>query len=80
MELMSSDDSKLRIQFTDIFKRQVRDLAKRYRRIKSDIQPVLDQLQCGDLVGDQVQNTGYTVLKFASKIVIFRKVKVGDIG
>jgi hypothetical protein len=42
MGLMSSDDSKLKIQFTDVFKRQVRDLAKRYRRIKFDIQPVLD--------------------------------------
>ena len=45
MELMSSDNSKLEIQFTDVFKRQVRDLAKRYRRIKLDIQPVLDQFQ-----------------------------------
>ena len=39
---MSSDNSKLTIQFTDVFMRQVRDLAKRYRRIKLDIQPVLD--------------------------------------
>ncbi len=59
---MSSDDFKSKIQFTDVFKRQVRDLAKRYRRIKFDIQPVLDQLQSGDLVGDQVQNIGYTVV------------------
>ena len=42
MGLMSSDNSKLTIQFTDVFMRQVRDLAKRYRRIKLDIQPVLD--------------------------------------
>jgi hypothetical protein len=29
--LMSSDNPKLKIQFTDVFKRQDRDLAKRYR-------------------------------------------------
>ena len=50
MELMSSDNPKLKIQFTDVFKRQIRDLAKRYRRIKLNIQPVLDRLQSGDLV------------------------------
>ncbi len=55
---MSSNNPKLKIQFTDVFKRQVRDLAKRYRRIKFDIQPVLDQLQSCDLVGDPVQSTG----------------------
>ena len=82
MGLMSSDKPKLKIQFTDVFKRQVRDLAKCYRRIKLDIQPVLDQLQSGDLVGDQVQSTGYTVFKvrIKNKIVIFRKVKVVAIG
>ena len=64
---MSNDDPKLTIQFTDVFKHQVRDLAKRYRRIKLDIQPVLDQLQSGDLVGDQIQNTGYTVFKVRIK-------------
>ena len=74
---MSSDNSKLTIQFTDIFKRQVRDLAKRYRRIKLDIQPVLDQLQSGDLVGDQIQNTGYTVFKVRIKNSDIPKGKSG---
>jgi len=77
MGLMSSDDSKLKVQFTDVFKRQVRDLAKRYRRIKLDIQPVLDQLQSGDLVGDQVQNTGYTVFKVRVKNSDIQKGKSG---
>ncbi|WP_263972434.1 hypothetical protein [Pseudanabaena yagii] len=64
---MQQRHSKLKIQFTDVFKRQVRDFAKRYRRIKLDLQPVLDQLQSGDLVGDQVQGTGYTVFKVRIK-------------
>ena len=77
MELMSSDNLELKIQFTDVFKRQVRDLAKRYRRIKLDIQPVLDQLQSGDLVGDQIQNTGYTVFKVRIKNSDIQKGKSG---
>jgi len=77
MGLMSSDDSKLKVQFTDVFKRQVRDLAKRYRRIKLDIQPVLDQLQSGELVGDQAQNTGYTVFNVRIKNSDIQKGKSG---
>lgn len=53
MGLMSSDDSKLKNQFTDIFKRQVRDLPKPYRQIKVEIQPVLDHdltVQCHLLI------------------------------
>lgn len=74
---MSSDDSKLKIQFTDVFKRQVRDLVNRYRRIKLDIQPVLEQLQSGDLVGDQIQNTGYKVFKVRIKNSDIQKDKSG---
>ncbi len=72
---MSSHNSELKIQFTDTFKRQVRDLAKRYRKIKLDIQPVLDQIQSGDLVGDQIQNTDYTVFKVRIKNTDIQKGK-----
>jgi len=74
MGLMSSDDSKLKVQFTDVFKRQVRDLAKRYRRIKLDIQPILDWLAI------RFKIRAIQCLTFVSKIVIFRKVKVAAIG
>lgn len=77
MELMSSNNPKPRIEFTDVFKRQVRDLAKRYRRIKFDIQPVLDQLASGDLVGDKIQNTGYIVFKVRIKNSDIQKGKSG---
>lgn len=77
MGLMSSDNPKLKIQFTDVFKRQVQDLAKRYRRIKLDIQPVLDKLQSDDLVGDQIQGTGYTVFKVRIKNSDIQKGKSG---
>ena len=76
---MSSDNPKLKIQFTDVFKRQVRDLAKRYRQIKLDIQPVLQSTSSGDLVGvgDQIQGTGYTVFKVRIKNSDIQKGKSG---
>jgi mRNA-degrading endonuclease RelE of RelBE toxin-antitoxin system len=52
-------------------------LAKRYRQIKLDIQPVLDQLQSGDLVGDQVQSNGHPVFKVRIKNSDIQKGKSG---
>jgi hypothetical protein len=41
---MSSDPaSPLQVTFTPEFKRNLRQLAKKYRHIKSDLQPILDQ-------------------------------------
>lgn len=42
-------------------------LAKRYRKIKLDIQPLIEQLEAGEIIGDQVQGTGYTVFKVRIK-------------
>lgn len=76
-ESMSSDLLSVKIQFTDVFKRQVRDLSKRYRQIRADVQPVLDQLQSSELVGDQIQGTGYTVFKVRIKNSDTKKGKSG---
>ena len=34
---------------------------KKYRHIRSDVQPVIDQLQAGEVMGDQVPGTHYTL-------------------
>ncbi len=50
--LMSSD--AVNISFTFEFKRNLRALAKKYRSIRVDVQPLIDQLLAGELPGDQV--------------------------
>ncbi|WP_236579359.1 type II toxin-antitoxin system RelE/ParE family toxin [Pseudanabaena sp. lw0831] len=74
---MSNDESLIVIQFTDVFKRQVRDLAKLYRQIKLDLQPIFEQLKNGKLIGDQVQKTSYTVFKVRVKNSDIQKGKSG---
>ena len=49
--------------FTPEFKRNIRALAKKYHHIQSDVQPFIDQIQRGELIGDKVQGTGYTIFK-----------------
>lgn len=49
--------------FTGEFKRNLRQLAKKYRRIKSDIQPILDQLAAGQILGDRIPGVSFEVYK-----------------
>ncbi len=60
---MPNESGTIRIEFTPTFKRNLKALAKRYRHIRSDVQPVIEQLQSGMLLGDQVPGVGYTVFK-----------------
>ena len=77
MESMPNDESSITIQFTDVFKRQVRDLAKQYRQIKLDLQPIFEKLKNGELIGEQIQKTSYTVFKVRVKNSDIQKGKSG---
>lgn len=57
------NSSEIEIRFTPEFKRNLRVLAKKYRHIRSDIQPILTQLQEGKFIGDQIPRTGYAIYK-----------------
>jgi mRNA-degrading endonuclease RelE of RelBE toxin-antitoxin system len=48
----------IEITFTPEFKRNLRGLAKKYPHIRSDVQPIIEQIQNGEFVGNQVQGTG----------------------
>jgi len=53
----------VQVEFTPETKRNLKVLAKKYRHIRSDVQPVIDQLRAGEVVGDQVPRTRYTIFK-----------------
>ena len=55
--------SSLDIRFTSEFKRNLRALEKRYRHIRSDIEPIIEQLQAGDFIGDRIPRTGFSLYK-----------------
>lgn len=44
----------IQIFFSDEFKSRLRSLAKRYRSIRNDLQTLLDDLQNGKTIGDQI--------------------------
>lgn len=55
------------VRFTLPFKRRFKALAKRYRQIQTDIQPIVDELQAGNFVGDQISGIRATVFKIRAK-------------
>ena len=74
---MSNDspaDADVPVEHTAEFKRNVRQLAKKYRRIKSDVQPVIEQLERGETPGDEVPRTG------EDRVIFKVRVKNSDSG
>ncbi len=51
------------VLYSHAFKRQLKRLARKYRRIRSDVEPLIDELSVGARPGDQIQEVGYTVYK-----------------
>jgi mRNA-degrading endonuclease RelE of RelBE toxin-antitoxin system len=58
-----SEKPKVQIEATTYFRNNLRTLAKRYRGIRKDLQPVLDHLVAGQIIGEQVPGVGYSVYK-----------------
>ena len=53
----------IHVEYTPEFKRSLRKLARKYRSIRTDLEPVINGLQRGELVGNQITGTGYTLFK-----------------
>ncbi len=51
------------VRFTPEFKRNLRQFAKKYRSIRSDIQPVIELLTQGSLPGDQIPGMTVAIYK-----------------
>jgi mRNA-degrading endonuclease RelE of RelBE toxin-antitoxin system len=65
---MPDNTAKLvEVEFTPEFKRNIRQLAKKYRHLQADVQPVIAQLEAGQTPGTQIPKTDYTVFKVRIK-------------
>ncbi len=73
---MRSDlEGPVQVEFTPEFKRNLRALSKKYRHIRSDIQPVIGQLEAGEFMGDLVPRVQYTIFKVRVRNSDIRKGK-----
>ncbi len=69
--------SEITVRFTPEFKRKLQKLAKRYPHIRTDVQPVIDQLQTGEVIGAQIPGIDYVIFKVRIRNRDARKGKRG---
>lgn len=76
---MQNNSSFVNIDLTPEYKRNLRDLAKKYRNIRSDTQSVIIELQKGNFIGDRLQGFGinYFIYKVRVKNSNIQKGKSG---
>ncbi len=72
-----SEPSFIQVEASPTFNRNLRSLAKKYRNIRNDIQPVIEQLERGKLLGDKISGIGYEVFKLRVRNSDIQKGKSG---
>ena len=74
---MTTEQLPFNIQFATEFKRRLKRLSKRYRNVKADLSPVIEQLKAGELLGDQISGIDSVVMKVRVKNSDIQKGKSG---
>ena len=64
---MQSEMFPTQVVFAPEFKKNLKRLSKKYRHIKSDISPLIEQLQNRELPGVRIPGTQYAVYKHRVK-------------
>lgn len=74
---MGSTPTKVTLIYSAAFKRQLKRLSRKYRHIRSDISPVIDQLIQGDTPGEQFPGLDYTIYKVRARNTDAKRGKSG---
>ncbi len=72
-----TDQPIVRVEAAKTFTGKLNILAKKYRNIHRDVQPVIEQLEQGEILGDQIPNVGYSVFKLRIRNTSIQKGKSG---
>jgi len=63
---MQNNSQLINIDLTPEYRRKLKSLAKKYRNIRSDLQPLILELQQGNIVGDRL--TGFGLELYVYKV------------
>ena len=64
---MQSDMFSVQVRFTPRFEKDLKRLSRKYRKIKSDVSPLIKQLEENKSPGDRVPGTNFIVYKVRVK-------------
>jgi mRNA-degrading endonuclease RelE of RelBE toxin-antitoxin system len=65
---MPNEQPSVLIDLTPEYKQNLRDLSKRFRNIRSDVEPIIEQLQQGNIVGDRIGGVGEEYIVYKVRI------------
>ncbi len=72
-----TDKPLVKVEASPTFKRNIKTLGKKYRSIRQDVEPIIKQLQKGELPGDKITGIGDSVFKLRVKNSDVTKGKSG---
>lgn len=72
-----SEQPLIQVEVSPTFNRNLRAIAKKYRSIRNDIQPLIEQLERGELPGDRISGIAYEVFKLRIRNRDIQKGKSG---
>lgn len=64
---MQNEMFPITVLYSEEFKKRLKHLYKKYRGIKDDVKPVIDQLQSGHFIGDRIPDVKHHVYKMRVK-------------
>lgn len=65
---MLNNSQLINIDLTPEYRRNLKDLAKKYRNIRSDIQPLILELQKGNILGDRLTGFGLDIYIYKVRV------------
>jgi mRNA-degrading endonuclease RelE of RelBE toxin-antitoxin system len=74
---MENEPLSIEIALTVRFQKDLRDLVKRYRSVRKDLQILIEQLQSGEIPGDELTGAKYQLFKVRLKNSDTKKGKSG---
>lgn len=64
---MQTDDKPVKVVLTELFLKNLKELAKSYRSVRKDILPLINRLSDGEIVGDRLKGFDYEIYKVRVK-------------
>ena len=64
---MPIEDKPVQVVLSEIFLKDIKDLAKSYRLVRKDILPLIERLSDGEIVGDRLKGFDYPIYKVRLK-------------
>lgn len=65
---MPNEQPSVFIDLTPEYKQNLRDLSKRFRNIRTDVQPIIEQLQQGNILGDRIAGIGEEYVVYKARV------------